>query len=224
MTMRAHLLSSACVLAISAGAAQAQGLPAPAGGWAGGYVGGLLGAGFSMNRFTDVGAAIGPAGTTYSINPVGVALGLYAGYNWQLSPTGVVGIEADLTYNTARGSTPGLWGGTVSAKAQFAGSLRVRAGVAVDRALLYVTAGLALGNPSQYAVWGAPQGQINSLRVGFAVGAGVEYMVSRNWTVRFETLYYDFGPKRATDLTNTGYVFPTRSSQVQARVGAAYRF
>ena len=146
MTMRAHLLSSACVLAISAGAAQAQGLPAPAGGWAGGYVGGLLGAGFSMNRFTDVGAAIGPADTTYSINPVGVALGLYAGYNWQLSPTGVVGIEADLTYNTASGSTPGLWGGTVSAKAQFAGSLRVRAGVAVDRALLYVTAGLALGS------------------------------------------------------------------------------
>ncbi|MGU9979112.1 outer membrane protein [Phreatobacter sp. HK31-P] len=225
MSLRAHFLSSACVVAISAGAAQAQGLPAPAGGWAGGYVGGLIGAGFSMNRFSDVGGAMGAAGTTYSINPVGVALGLYAGYNWQLSSTGVVGVEADLTYNTASGSTPGIGGGSsVSAKAQFAGSLRVRAGVAIDRALLYVTAGLALGNPSQYAVWGAPQGQINSLRVGLAVGAGVEYMVSRNWTVRFETIYYDFGSSRATDLTNTGYVFPTRSSQVQARVGASYRF
>lgn len=224
MSLRTNLLSSACVLAISAGAAHAQSLPAPAGGWAGGYVGGLVGAGFSMNRFSDVGGAIGPAGTTYNINPVGVALGLYAGYNWQVSPTGVVGVEADLTYNTASGSTPGIWGGSVSAKAQFAGSLRLRGGVAIDRALLYVTAGLALGNPSQYAVWGAPQGQINSLRVGLAFGAGVEYMVSRNWTVRFETIYYDFGSSRATDLTNTGYVFPTRSSQVQARVGASYRF
>lgn len=224
MSMRTTLLSSVCVLAISAGAAQAQSLPAPAGGWAGGYAGGLLGAGFSMNRFTDSGAAIGPAGTTYSNNPVGVALGLYAGYNWQVSPTGVVGVEADLTYNTASGSTPGIWGGTVTAKAQFAGSLRVRAGVTVDRTLLYVTAGLALGNPSQRAVWGAPQGEINSLRVGFAVGAGAEYMVSRNWTVRFEAIYYDFGSSRATDLTNNGYVFPTRASQIQARVGAAYRF
>ncbi len=231
MSLRAQFLSSVCVLAISAGAAQAQGLPAPAGGWAGGYVGGLIGAGFSMNRFTDGvapgPAVVGPAGSVYTSNPVGVALGLYAGYNWQVSPTGVLGIEADLTYNTASGSTVVAWT-TLQAKAQFAGSLRVRAGVAVDRMLLYVTGGLALGNPSVTFRDTPPAATIwarsDSLRAGFVVGAGAEYMVSQNWTVRFEALYYDFGSTRATDVTNSGYTFPTRSSQVQARVGASYRF
>jgi len=229
MSLRTNLLSSACVLAISAGAAQAQGLPAPAGGWAGGYVGGLIGAGFSMNRFTD-GVAPGPTvvgAGSYTSNPVGVALGLYAGYNWQVSPNGVLGIEADLTYNTASGSTVIAWT-TLQAKAQFAGSLRVRAGVAMDRMLLYVTGGLAFGNPSvtfrDTALGGTTWARSDSLRAGFVVGAGAEYMVSRNWTVRFEALYYDFGSTRATDLTNTGYIFPTRSSQIQARVGASYRF
>jgi outer membrane immunogenic protein len=229
MSLRTNLLSSACVLAISAGAAHAQGLPAPAGGWAGGYVGALIGAGFSMNRFTD-GVAPGPTvvgAGSYTSNPVGVALGLYAGYNWQVSPNGVLGIEADLTYNTASGSTVIAWT-TLQAKAQFAGSLRVRAGVAMDRMLLYVTGGLAFGNPSvtfrDTALGGTTWARSDSLRAGFVVGAGAEYMVSRNWTVRFEALYYDFGSTRATDLTNTGYIFPTRSSQIQARVGASYRF
>lgn len=230
MSLRAQFLSSVCILAMSAGAAQAQSLSAPATNWSGGYVGGLIGAGFSMNRFTD-GVAPGPSVIggygSYSSNPVGVALGLYAGYNWQVSTSGVIGVEGDLTYNTASGSTVINWT-TLQAKAQFAGSLRVRAGVAVDRMLLYVTGGLAFGNPS-VTYRDTPPGttiwaRSSSLRAGFVVGAGAEYMVSQNWTVRFEALYYDFGSSRATDVTNAGYTFPVRSSQVQARIGASYRF
>lgn len=231
MTFRTKLLSSACLIALSTGAVQAQGLSAPNTGWTGGYVGGLIGVGFGSNRMQeDISGgpgAFSPAGTVYRLSGTGAVFGAYLGYNWQVSPTGLVGIEADLTYNTASGSAGTFsFGVTANGKSQFAGSLRARAGLVVDRALFYVTGGLALGNPSitiDQAGFPSPARQ-NSLRAGFVVGLGTEYMVSQAWTVRFEGLYYDFGSFRVTDLTNTGYIFPGRASQFQARVGASYRF
>ena len=231
MTFRTKLLSSACLIALSTGAVQAQGLSAPNTGWTGAYVGGLIGVGFASNRMQeDISGSPGafsPAGTVYRLSGTGAVFGAYLGYNWQVSPTGVVGVEADLTYNTASGSastfTQDIF---ATGKAQFAGSLRARAGLVVDRALFYVTGGLALGNPSiSVDRPGIPTfARQSSLRAGFVVGLGTEYMVSQAWTIRFEGLYYDFGSSRAADLTNNGYVFPTRASQFQARVGASYRF
>ncbi len=153
MTFRSKLLSSACLIALSSGAVQAQGLSAPNTGWTGGYVGGLIGVGFGSNRMQeDVSGSPGafsPAGTVYRLSGTGAVFGAYLGYNWQVSPSGLVGIEADLTYNTASGSAPTFTQDTVvRGKPQFAGSLRARAGLIVDRALFYVTGGLALGNPS----------------------------------------------------------------------------
>ncbi|MBX9991454.1 outer membrane protein [Phreatobacter oligotrophus] len=226
MTFRTKLLSSACLIALSTGAVQAQGLSAPNTGWNGAYVGGLVGAGFQTSRLTDVNGNFGPNGSVYSPYATGVAFGLYGGYNWQFSPTTLLGVEADITYNTASGSALTFSNPvTVNAKAQFAGSLRVRAGFVVDRALFYVTGGLAVGNPSiSVGPPGLTWARQNSLRVGYVLGLGTEYQVTRSWTVRFEGLYYDFGTSRADDLVGVGYNFPTRSSQFQARVGASYRF
>jgi outer membrane immunogenic protein len=160
---------------------------------------------------------------------MGVVFGVFAGHNWQLSQNFVVGLEADLTYSTANGTAVVLptWA-WIHGHANFAGSLRARAGYAIDRALFYVTGGLAFGNPSQIRtdLLNNPNigARYDGFRIGYALGAGVEYMASRAWTVRLEALYYGFSSARPTDLLNNGYVYIARSSQLQARVGAAYRF
>lgn len=230
--MRAYLLSSVALLALTAGSAQAQSLGAPRSpvavgtNWTGAYVGGLLGAGFATNRWTDVGGIYNPPNTSFTMAPVGLALGMFAGYNWQTAPNFVFGLEADITYNTATGRAHVSGGyAFVNSKSQFAGSLRARAGYAIDRALFYVTGGLAFGNPSlTYTDGNVLVAKSDSFRFGYVVGVGTEYMVSNNWTVRLEALYYDFSSNRPLDLTNSGYSFASRSSQVQVRAGAAYRF
>ncbi|MBN8940831.1 MAG: porin family protein [Rhizobiales bacterium] len=241
--MRRTILASVSLLALSVGSQAADlGVPrmpvavmAQSYNWTGAYAGALAGVGIGFNHWTDVNGWYNTAGQSYNSSPVGIALGLFAGYNWQVSPNFLVGVEADITYNTASGrafvATEPAY---VTARSNFAGSLRARAGVVVDRALFYVTGGLALGNPSQRwveasgAAWKA-----DGFRAGYVVGVGTEYMVSTQWTVRLEALYYDFGNRTATDVTpagttdfgnTTGYVMRARSSQVQIRAGAAYRF
>lgn len=239
---RSALLSCVSIVALSTGAdAQSIGRPlaAPSSGWAGAYAGVLAGAGFAGNRWTDVGMGndrwYPPGGPQYNSTPAGAALGLFAGYNWQALPFIVLGLEADITYNTARGraNVNAFDPSHVTAHSNFAGSLRARVGFAVDRALIYVTSGVALGNPSQR--WFQPSGaawKSDGTQVGFVIGAGVEYMITPQWIIRAEAMHYDFGSRNVPNITpagspdswNTGYLMRARSSQTQARVGAAYRF
>lgn len=239
---RPALLSCAGILALSTAAdAQSIGRPlaAPHSGWAGAYAGVLAGAGFAANRWTDVGMGndgwANLAGTQTNASPAGAAFGLFAGYNWQALSFVVLGLEADITYNTARATaTASVFGpAVVTSHSNFAGSLRARVGFAVDRALIYVTSGVALGNPSQR--WFQPSGaawKSDGAQVGFVIGAGIEFMVTPQWVIRAEAMHYDFGSRNAPNITpasspdswNTGYLMRARSSQTQARVGAAYRF
>jgi len=69
----------------------------------------------------------------------------------------------------------------------------------VDRALFYVTGGLAVtnvkftdsfgsfGNTSVAAI------SSNTTRVGWTVGGGIEYAFTNNWSAKAEYLYADFG-------------------------------
>lgn len=241
---RSALLSCVSIIALSTGAdAQSIGRPlaAPNSGWAGAYAGVLAGAGFAGNRWTDVGLGgsgwyTGAANMQYNASPTGAALGLFAGYNWQASPLVVLGLEADITYNTARGTATvnPLDPAFVRSHSNFAGSLRARVGFAIDRALIYMTSGVALGNPSQRWVQSSGAAwKSDGTQVGFVIGAGVEYMLTPQWVIRAEAMHYDFGSRNAPNVTpassphfgiSSGYVMRARSSQTQARVGAAYRF
>lgn len=220
-----------------ASAADVGAAPAGAIDWTGFYAGGLLGAGFTRHQWTDVGNQAGGFvfdGTSRSFGSTGFVFGGFAGYNWQLSPSLLVGLESDLTYNTARSFK--AWQPGFNYGIQSNGGLlwtgRARAGVTVDRLLLFVTGGLAVGNTdtrtnnSAFVV--PPFADFNATRVGFVVGAGVEYMVQRNWTLRAEALYTDFGSRSmlAAPINglSAGKVLRVRSSQTQIRLGAAYRF
>jgi outer membrane immunogenic protein len=158
----------------------------------------------------------------------------------------VVGVEADisaLSGNAQRNLTtlfPGFATGLTlsdSSREKWFSSLRVRGGYAVDRALFYATGGVAFANWSISHSYSDTAGPIplttvtpSSTRTGWAVGAGVEYAVTTNWTVRGEYLYADFGTVSSTlnipppAAAPTAIVYNDRLKQNIARLGVNYKF
>jgi outer membrane immunogenic protein len=121
-------------------------------------------------------------------------------------------------------------------KLDYFGTVRGRAGWANNTLFLYGTGGFAWGHVSTtFDTFGitAPPGQFSAqelaalqtsatssdIRVGFAVGAGLEWLVARNWSVKAEYLF--------VDLSNSTLVIPGgvahSDPEVQvARVGFNY--
>lgn len=139
--------------------------------WTGPYLGAHVGVRFAEHHdwmfFEPTGTVL--TGTS-STSLVG---GLHAGYNWQMSPSLLVGVEADISYGQNDASlagsappfatvanqlsTPGLGFNTVTttsttltqrmaSELDWTGSLRGRIGLTNDRMLFYFTGGLALGH------------------------------------------------------------------------------
>jgi outer membrane immunogenic protein len=115
--------------------------------------------------------------------PGGFFGGVQGGYNWQFGQW-VAGWEADFQFSNAddtfgpfRFANP--WFGTV----------RGRGGLAFDNLLFYGTAGLAYGRGR---IEFGNLSEVNT-HTGWAAGAGVEYGLSRNWSVKAEYLRVDLG-------------------------------
>ena len=182
--------------------------------------------------------------------------GAQIGYNWQMSQF-VFGIEADIQgilrsdSNGAAATAPvaGLAGVAPYAIASnganignYFGTIRGRLGFAYDRALFYVTGGFAYGdtrgggtinyynatNPT-----GVPTASYTSnssgTRTGYALGAGMEYAVTNNWTVRGEYTYIDLGRRNnvftSPTLPTTTIAGGNASRGLQVvRVGLNYKF
>ena len=135
---------------------------------------------------------------------------VYAGYNWQFSPTWVAGVEADLGYgdNSLRfDRIPGLpTGGGSFAETElgFDGSLRGRLGYLVSpTVLVYGTGGVAFQEaeasgtcPADTNVcnpcFGSRSSSSSETLVGWTIGGGVEAAVFGNWLVRADYRYSDF--------------------------------
>ena len=97
-----------------------------------------------------------------SVKPKGIIGGGQIGYNWQLSPNWVAGLEADIQGSGEKAShsftnsfsfavfgiSPSVTGTAVTdyeAKISWFGTVRGRIGYAWDRVMLYATGGLAYG-------------------------------------------------------------------------------
>ena len=136
-------------------------------------------------------------------------------------------------------------------EARWLATVRGRFGFAIDRALVYATGGIAIGRVNSAAsirvndsFLGTPivdaewSGTFAKTRVGWALGAGFQYAVSENWSVKAEYLRYDLGKHSyALNSTNPDSVLPYDSGdyamtiRVKARtagdifrVGLNYRF
>ena len=198
------------------------------------------------------------AAGTGDITASGFSGGIQAGYNWQRNNF-VYGLETDFGAFRLRGSRqangtyPVSYNQTAgdpftintSFSSDWLFTLRGRIGATLMPNLLaYATGGLAVtrltvGNsftdvnsygPPGYA---SENGSTAKLKAGWTLGAGLEWALSNNWSVKGEYLYVDFGKVTATgnisnDVVNVGYaqgLSTTSDLTAQiARVGVNYKF
>jgi outer membrane immunogenic protein len=173
---------------------------------------------------------------SYKISPAGFVGGVQLGYNWQWA-NWVVGLEADFQGSGQRDSvcvfqcvTDGTVSGTIVQKLPWFGTVRGRLGTAVDRALFYVTGGLAYGKveTSVTEVSGVftNTASDSTIRTGWVIGGGIEAALAGNWTGKIEYLYIDLGSQTLFPPT----IFLPGSSVTAAlrdnvvRGGVNYRF
>jgi outer membrane immunogenic protein len=226
--------------------------------WTGFYIGGNIG--YSWGRSSDTSTLTNGPGTVLftsaaSSNLNGVVGGGQVGYNWQMQ-SWVFGLEGDIQGTGEKGTrnfvcpisgcTPGLPNDllvvlgpavpiALSQKIDWFGTVRGRVGfLAAPTVLLYATGGLAYGGVNSSETLGAvPVGfSSSSTNVGYTVGAGVEGVISGNWTAKLEYLYVDLGRMSGSFLTTIpalggGFVTANYSSRITdnvLRVGLNYKF
>lgn len=214
--------------------------------WTGFYVGGQLGYGFSGDNrnFYYYGAGgIAPLADDYygyNTSPDGFFAGLHAGYNHQFSNQLVLGVETELNWSDVSGSGFYDEGGDVDEDyigtfdLKWFGSTRARVGFAHGRLLPFLTAGVAYGkfrfdeNDTADASFFSAGG--GGTLVGWSAGAGLEYALTNNWTIRGEYRYTDFGNKDFVSFYNPVYStginddYRSRLSMHDIRIGASYKF
>ncbi|MER9328680.1 outer membrane protein [Mesorhizobium sp. M0488] len=204
--------------------------------WSGGYIGAQagyawgdarVGQTFAPGSFDDYGWGYGSSG--------GFG-GLYAGYAKQFDGGLVLGIEGDYsfagvkdtTHYRALGVDDPDFGGELELDS--VGSLRLRAGYAMDRWLPFVTGGLAVASYKHATVDipGGPYADISDTVTGYTLGAGVEYAVTDNWLVRGEYRFADFGRHTSQRhmIDNGAPLNPDAIDLTthDIRVGIAYKF
>jgi outer membrane immunogenic protein len=222
--------------------------------WSGFYAGVNAGYGFGHNdlsvrsdapNFFD--DALDVAGFGRSKREGSFTGGAQVGYNYQMGSI-VVGAETDFNYFNVNDHyvtdvayvdgdavTETLTGGH---KVQWLGTLRPRLGFTpAERLLVYATGGLAYGSVktrSSYVVTenGADVGSFaasrSNVRWGWTIGAGAEYAVTNNLSLKAEYLYVDFDSKHltATDADNPGLSYNVKDeTRFQIlRAGLNYRF
>jgi outer membrane immunogenic protein len=187
-------------------------LPVAVYNWTGFYIGAHGGGGWAQgDSYTDPipsPAAWNRAADVFGLDGSGALAGVHAGYNWQVAPTWLLGVEADWTWtdinaaqslpirNPAGVPFPGVNLTTMSRDIEWLASIRGRAGWVNNNLLLYVTGGVAWGEvnylgttPSIPAgtVWAA---NYKKTEIGYVVGAGAEFAITPNLLLRAEYLYY----------------------------------
>src|ERR1700728_1120841 len=153
--------------------------------WGGLYIGINGGGAFGNSNWTATG------GTTGNFNLDGFLVGGTLGANFQFGAF-VVGVEGDGDWSTVQGSTTcftGFAAGfTCKTSSEWLATLRGRAGYAIDRVLVYGTAGGAAANIDANL---SGFGTTNNTEFGWTAGGGIEFAITPNWTAKVEYLFVD---------------------------------
>jgi outer membrane immunogenic protein len=200
--------------------------------WNGWYVGGHVGVGWFDQDISGDFVQFGRSSFSTSTD-AGVVGGVHGGYNWQFAPQWLVGIEGDFDFTSMRASAAGNFGTnrfiTASTHVDWLSSVRGRVGYLWTPGLLiYGTAGFAMADVDYQAHVETP-GLIagvsrTTTKDGFVAGAGVEYMWSREWLVRAEYLFYDFGSSTRSFAVVPASVHWDNLNISTVRLGASYKF
>ncbi|MDO9412294.1 MAG: porin family protein [Pseudolabrys sp.] len=182
--------------------------------WTGFYAGINGGYGFGKSDWSGIGG-------TGSTSPKGALAGVTLGYNLQTG-SWVWGLEGDFDYSWVKGSTAagtGVCGGGAGCETrnEWLGTARARLGYAGwDRWLPFITGGAAYGKVKMTPNLGSVE---SKNKFGWTAGAGIEYALMTNWTVKAEYLYVDLGN---AECSNCGTNVTFKENLVRA--GLNYRF
>lgn len=253
--MRKILVASAAMVALSGPVLAADALPpvpppvpvpvptpAPAAfDWTGPYIGFYAGYGFGNSSATGETAGAfdeGIAGLTLPVEPRGVFGGITVGYTYQAGSF-VFGLEGTGGYLNLSGTTVADAGNPVGALDDdigtvnygWYGTLAARLGIALDRTLVFATAG---GIVTQYdGTYGDATGApptfdltdvttLGGPQYGYVLGGGAEFALDSNWTAKLEYNYFNLGA--ATTGNTDGDTFTQRNSAHLVRFGLNYLF
>jgi outer membrane immunogenic protein len=215
--------------------------------WNGFYVGANVGGAWSNNdalwsplpsSAAFLGGIFPIAGNTGGSSAIG---GFQAGYNWQFAPTWVVGLEGDWSWAKTGGSFNQPWvtnPGSVPVPGSFTtmgstldwvSSLRARLGYLVlPNLMVYGTAGGAWGKIDYTAsnsggvIPYATSTAFSNTQGGWVAGGGLEWMITNNWLLRGEYLYYSLNSSPSVVVGAPGFPgFPSGYSWSNTNVSVA---
>ncbi|HEY7382965.1 MAG TPA: outer membrane beta-barrel protein [Beijerinckiaceae bacterium] len=209
---------------------------APAFTWTGFYVG--ANAGYTWSdadaEMVSVGGNLLPVDIRNGVFPTNIGIdreafigGAQAGYNMQFGMF-VAGAEADISWAGSQDSktysvidpAPPPWpfagaltNSTFGTELEWLATFRLRGGIAVDRALFFVTAGVAGGEVTNSFGIGIPMIAYNKTwsrsdtEWGAVVGGGMEYALTDSISLKAEYLYYNLGDRtiHASDPATAGF-------------------
>lgn len=203
--------------------------------WAGFYVGVNAGYAWGRTNGEEIAPIVPPAfngvGSTGAFKSSGFTGGVTAGYNWWVSNF-LFGVEADANWLDRSKTITGTLGNAATSfhtGSGFFGTLRGRAGLTFDRALMYMTGGISAIQHNSF-VSDPPPGTLLSaktkLRLGWVVGGGVEYALNYNWSTKVEYLHIDSGASNVAAPTGFGTIPQYRIAHRDnvIRVGLNYKF
>jgi outer membrane immunogenic protein len=156
--------------------------PPPVYNWSGAYIG--INGGYAFGN-----SAWGAPASSGNFGLDGGLVGGTLGINFQTGQF-VFGLEGDADWTNITGSTSsgGCVGFVCQTSNDWLSTFRARVGVAFDRVLLYGTAGGAAGNVKANL---SGFGSTDSTEFGWSAGAGLEYAITENVTIRGEYLFVD---------------------------------
>ena len=179
--------------------------------WTGFYVGINAGYGFGTSNWTN------SSGTSGDFPINGALVGGTAGFNWQTG-VWVWGLEGDFNAAWLKGS--GCGGGFCQTSDTWLGTARGRIGYATGLFMPYITGGAAFGDVRMRPFAATTQSET---KVGWTIGAGVEFAVYGAWSLKAEYLYVDLG-KTNCSITVCGLVNEVTFTTNIVRGGLNYRF
>jgi len=217
--MKATLLGAAAVSLLTATAALGADLrmppPAPAPfTWTSCYAGGNAGGGFGQKNLTDTAGVLSPTTGVASSNLgiSGYMFGGQIGCDFQFASNWAVGIEGAASGGDIGGNTtmavplvaPGD-NATFKDTTDFLASVTGRVGYTWDRWMLYGKGGVGYVNDRYNLADAIGTYDFDGLenRLGWTAGAGVEWALWDDWSVKLEYDYYGFGTRNVTFIEET---------------------
>ena len=192
--------------------------------WSGFYIGGNVGYGTG-----DVSANGWGEGLSKSFN--GWFAGGQLGWNWQaVGSPWVWGFEADwqgADFESDFTLANGFVNGSGFSRLNWFATARGRVGYAWDRVMFYTTGGFAWAE-NEIGISGLVETK-SFTHTGWTIGAGLEWALVNNWTVKLEYLFLDFGSKEYFPNTINGLNINDLGFNADAdihtiKLGLNYRF